>query len=49
MPTYVVTYEAIVTVTVEAETPEEAQEEGQALFRWTDVEIDGVIDIEVDE
>ena len=49
MPTYTVTYEATVTVLVEADSPEEAQEKGKLRIRWTDVEIDNVLDIEVDE
>lgn len=46
MPTYTVTFEATVCVTVEAEDKTQAESEAQRLFRWTDVEITDVIDIE---
>jgi hypothetical protein len=45
MTLYVVTMEATVSVTVEAENEEEAGEKARCAFRWTDVEIDDVIEI----
>lgn len=45
MPTYIVTFEATVSVTVDADNETDAESEAQRLFRWTDVELEDVIDI----
>lgn len=46
MTTYIVTFEATVSVTVEAEDETQAESEAQHLFHWTDVELLDVIDLE---
>ena len=46
MPTYDVTMEATVHVVVEAEDEDEAAIEAQRIFKWTDVEIEGVLDVD---
>jgi hypothetical protein len=46
MPTYDVTMEATVHVVVEADDEDEAAIEARRLFKWTDVKIEGVVDVD---
>lgn len=46
---YTVIFEAEVSVNVEANSQEDAEQKARTAFRWTDVEIIGTIDITPDD